>query len=93
MGAREDWYSEASRLLDVARRLQGEELLVFRYFADNVSVGTIRAERELERKGVKNPVGVIEHLVSLGLLEKGDYSYSLSAPLRKLRAKRGKLPL
>jgi len=91
--ADEDWYAEASKLLDRVRDLDRESLRVFRYFIDNVSVGMIRAERELARWGIKDPVEVIEKLVSLGLLEKGDHSYSLSRPLRVLRARRGGIPL
>jgi hypothetical protein len=93
MPADEDWYMEASKLLDRAKKLDRESLKVFRYFIDNVSVGVIRAERELARKAVKDPIDVIEKLVALGLLEKGDYSYSLSRPLRMLRARRGGIPL
>jgi hypothetical protein len=91
--ADEDWYIEASKLLDRVKELDRESLKVFRYFVDNVSVGVIRAERELSRKGVKDPAEAIERLISLGLLEKGDYSYSLSRPLRMLRARRGGIPL
>ena len=93
MSESEGWYREASRLLDKARSLDHESLTVFKYFIDNVSVGTLRAERELAKKGVRDPMRVIEKLVELGLLERGDYSYSLSYPLRVLRSRRGGIPL
>lgn len=89
----EEWYREASMLLDKARRLRGDEIVALRYFIENVSVGTLRAEMDLSRKGVSEPKRVIEKLVELGLLEKGEYSYSLSLPLRMLRARRGSIKI
>ncbi|MEB3816822.1 MAG: hypothetical protein LRS46_02615 [Desulfurococcales archaeon] len=89
----EEWYVEASKLLDRARNLNDKEKTVLKYFIDNVSVGTIRALRDLRRKGIDNPELIIDKLINLGLLEKGEYSYSLSKPLRMLRARRGSTQL
>ena len=84
-----EWLVEASRLLDKARKLEGLERVVFNYFMDAVSVGEIRAVKELMRKGVERPVEVIERLVEMGLLERGYDCYNLAAPLRAYRARRG----
>ncbi len=84
-----DWLVEASRLLDEARKLKGAERVVFNYFMEMVSVGEIRAVKELVRKGVDNPVEVIEKLVDKGILERGYDCYNLAAPLRAYRARRG----
>ena len=84
-----EWLVEASRLLDKARKLEGPERVVFNYFMDAVSVGEIRAVKELMRKGVERPVEGIERLVEMCLLERGYDCYNLAAPLRAYRARRG----
>lgn len=89
----EEWYREASLLLDRAKALGREEMIALKYFAENISVGVLRAEMDLKRKGLSDPKAVLDRLVEAGLLEKGEYSYSLSKPLRKLRARRGRLPI
>jgi predicted transcriptional regulator len=89
----EEWYKEASALLERAKKLTREELIVFKYFIDNISIGTLRTELDLKRKGISDPRKVVDKLIQLGLVEKGEYSYSLSQPLRKLRARKGGIPL
>jgi hypothetical protein len=85
----EEWLIEASKLLDKARKMSSEERAVFNYFMDNVSVGELRAVKELSRKGVEDPLKVIMKLVEEGLLEKGYDCYNLVEPLRIYRARRG----
>lgn len=86
----DEWLVEASKLIDRAKRLEDDDLRrVFNYFMDNVSVGEIRAVKELLRKGVSDPVAAIEKLVEMGLLEKGYDCFNLPAPLRAYRARRG----
>ncbi|GAB6147775.1 PolB1-binding protein PBP2 family protein [Stetteria hydrogenophila] len=85
----EEWLIEASRLLEKARRLSRDEKAVFNYFMDNVSVGTIRAVKELKYKGVSDPMKIIMKLVDEGLLEKGYDCFNLPKPLRVYRTRRG----
>lgn len=85
----EEWLIEATKLLDRARKMSREEKIVFNYFVDNVSVGELRAVKELSRKGVEDPLKVIMKLVEEGLLEKGYDCYNLVEPLRVYRARRG----
>jgi len=84
----EEWLVEASRLLDKVRRLSGQERIVFKYFLDEVSVGILRAEAELSKKGVKDPESIIRRLEELGLLERGRDSVSLARPLRAFITRR-----
>ena len=80
---------EAYRLVDKARNLNDEERLVLNYFVENISVGSLRAVKELKAKGVRNPEEVIARLVNMGFLEdKGD-CYNLATPLRELVRRRG----
>jgi hypothetical protein len=78
----ESWLIESSKILEKARNLSEEEKKVFRYFLENISVGDLRAIMELNRKGIKSPSSIIETLVSNGLLERGNYCYSLPYHLR-----------
>ena len=82
-----DWRQEASRLLAIAQRLEGEKKKVFEYFVKYVSVGDLRAEAELQKLGVKDPINVIEELVEMGLLERGIDCYNLARPLRRYYAR------
>ena len=83
----EDWRQEASRLLVLAQKLRGDHKKVFEYFVKYVSVGDLRAEAELSRLGVKDPINVIEELVDMGLLERGIDCYNLASALRKYYAR------
>lgn len=85
----EEWLVEASRLIEKARRLSREEKIVFNYFMENVSVGELRAVKELSRKGIEDPAKVLMKLVNEGLIEKGYDCYNLAAPLRVYRSRRG----
>ncbi|PMP60126.1 MAG: hypothetical protein C0171_03700 [Caldisphaera sp.] len=78
----ETWLIESSKILEKARNLSDEEKKVFRYFLENISVGDLRAVMDLNRKGIKNSIQIIESLVSNGLLERGNYCYSLPYNLR-----------
>jgi hypothetical protein len=51
----EGWRAEASRLLELATGLKGEARDAFLYFLDNVSVGDLRAIRDLSKKGIRTP--------------------------------------
>ncbi len=82
-----DWRQEASRLLAVAQKLEGDYRKVFEYFVKYVSVGDLRAEAELSRLGVKDPINIIEELVDMGLLERGIDCYNLARPLRRYYAR------
>jgi hypothetical protein len=86
----EEYLVEASKLLDMARGLTVEEKRVFMYFVENISVGEIRAVKELKQLGVNNPQMVIRKLTNMGLLEEGDECYNLAKPLREYLARRGK---
>lgn len=81
--------AEASELLDKARRLPKELRIVFDYFYKNVSVGDLRAVKELEKKGVRDPQGKIESLIEMGLLERGHDCYNLARPIREYLFRRG----
>jgi hypothetical protein len=85
----EGWRAEASRLLELARGLKGEARDAFLYFLDNVSVGDLRAIRDLSKKGIRDPAGVVEELIEVGLLERGRDCFNVSEPLRRLIAERG----
>ncbi|ESQ26495.1 MAG: hypothetical protein JCHSAcid_01470 [uncultured Acidilobus sp. JCHS] len=85
----EGWRAEASRLLELARGLKGEARDAFLYFLDNVSVGDLRAIRDLSKKGIRDPAGVIEELIEVGLLERGRDCFNVPEPLRRLIAERG----
>ena len=83
--------AEAYRMLERARSLGPAEKAVLNYFIDNLSVGVVRAVKELKLKGVDDPEEVISRLVELGFLEdKGD-CYNLAAPLRELVHRRGRV--
>jgi len=86
----EDYVIEASKLLDKARGLTVEERRVLTYFVENISVGDIRAVKELKQLGVNNPQAIIKKLIAIGLLEEGDECYNLAKPLRAYLSKRGK---
>lgn len=85
----EDWLIESSKILDKIRNLNNDEKVVFRYFLENISVGDLRAISELSKKGIKNPLLVIESLISNNLIERGNYCYNLPYPLRVYISKQG----
>lgn len=89
----EEYLSEASSLLAKLDDLGEEERVVFRYFAESISVGTMRATKDLRAKGIQNPLPIIRRLISLGLLEEGRECYNLARPLREYVMKRGKIQL
>ncbi len=84
----QEWVREASRLLEKAARLSGPKRKVYEYFVKNISVGDLRAEYELSRLGVENPLDVIEELIEEGLIERGVDCFNLARPLRKYYARR-----
>ncbi len=86
----EEYLVEASKLLDKARKLADEERKVLMYFIENVSVGELRAVKELRQLGISDPLVVIRRIAAMGLLEEGRESFSLAKPLRVYLAKRGK---
>jgi hypothetical protein len=86
----EEYLAEASKLLEKVRELTREEKRILAYFVENISVGELRAVKELKQMGIGNPQTGIRKLVTLGLLEEGRESYSLAKPLRTYIAKRGK---
>lgn len=71
-------------LVTLARRLglSRSEEKVLEYFAKNVSVGVIRARKELEAMGIGDPERVIRSLISKGLIEDKGGCYNLSRELR-----------
>ena len=84
---------EAYRLVDKAKSLSDEERLVLNYFVENISVGSLRAVKELKAKGVGSPEEVIARLVEMGFLEDRGDCYNLAMPLRELVRRRGELRL
>lgn len=82
--------AQAGELLDKARKLPKELATVFQYFYKNISVGDLRALKELERIGVKDPKEKIEALIEMGLLERGHDCYNLAKPLREYIFRRGR---
>ncbi len=82
--------AEASELLDKARKLPKDLRIVFEYFYKNVSVGDLRALKELERLGVRDPQEKIDALIEMGLLERGHDCYNLAPLLREYIFRRGR---
>ncbi|MEN2999839.1 MAG: hypothetical protein ABDH61_04615 [Acidilobaceae archaeon] len=83
-------FAEASKLLERAKELSREERSALNYFLQNISVGELRALRELKRE-IPNPSQAIRKLVSLGLVEEGEGCYNLAKPLREYVMKKGRL--
>ncbi|MEM5873829.1 MAG: hypothetical protein QW065_03465, partial [Acidilobaceae archaeon] len=74
---------EVSRLLDKVRELNKEERETLNYFLENISVGSIRAVKELKLSGkVRDPISAIRKLVAMGFLEDAGECYNLAKPLR-----------
>lgn len=88
-----EYLAEASALLERARGLEGDERTVFKYFAESISVGTMRADEDLKRKGIATPMPIIRKLIAMGLLEEGRECYNLARPLREYVRRRGKIEL
>ena len=76
------------KLRDMIRGLTTEELTVFAYVWDNISVGEILFERDLYRiYKVQKPILVARSLREKGLIERGEGCYNLARWLRPLRKK------
>ncbi|MEM1873556.1 MAG: hypothetical protein QXF57_03085 [Acidilobaceae archaeon] len=83
---------EAARLLDRVKDLSKEEREVLNYFLENISVGSLRAIKELRLAGkVRDPASVIKRLVDMGFLEDAGECYNLAKPLREYILKRGRI--
>ncbi|MCE4603764.1 MAG: hypothetical protein F7B20_02220 [Aeropyrum sp.] len=80
---------DADRLLALIASLNQSERRVLRYFLENVSVGELRAVKELSSMGIDDPEEVIASLVDKGFLEEGSGCYNLVEPLREYVRKRG----
>jgi len=79
------------RLRDIVSRLRTEELYVFMYVWDNISVGEIVFERDLARVyHVKKPILVAVEVREKGLIERGEGCYNLQRWVRRLRMKIGR---
>ncbi len=87
----DDTIARAMELIEKSRRLPRDLKIVFEYFYKNLSVGDLRAVKELERMGVKDPQDKIDKLVEEGLVEKGLDCYNLAKPLREYIYRRGRL--
>ncbi len=76
------------KLRDYMVRLSRDELKVFEYVWDNISVGEIVFARDLEQiYGVEKPLLVARSLREKGLIERGEGCYNLARWLRPLRKK------
>jgi len=76
------------KLREMIISLTGEELTVFAYVWDNISVGEILFERDLYRiHRVQKPILVARRLREKGLIERGEGCYNLARWLRPLRKK------
>ncbi|MDM7275401.1 MAG: hypothetical protein P3X22_004685 [Thermoprotei archaeon] len=87
----EEYLAEASKILDRARSLEPEERLALNYFIENISVGDLRAVKDLKALGVNAPEAVVRKLVSMGFIERGEGCYNLAKPLRNYVMRRGKI--
>ena len=63
-------------------KLTPEERTVVQYFLAHKSVGDLILLRDLELKGIRKPIRVLESLLEKGLLEKGEGCYSLKKEYR-----------
>ena len=76
------------KLGEILERLDADELKVFEYVWDNISVGEIVFARDLERVyGVAKPLIKARSLREKGLIERGEGCYNLARWLRPLRKK------
>ncbi len=76
------------KLREVMVRLNADEMKVFEFVWDNISVGEIVFVRDLQRiYGVRNPEQVARELRRIGLIERGEGCYNLASWLRPLRKK------
>ena len=82
--------AKAMELIERARRLPKELRIVFEYFYKNLSVGDLRAVKELERIGINDPQDKIDKLIEEGLIERGIDCYNLAKPLREYVYRRGR---
>lgn len=56
---------------------QKEIEIAIKYFKTNISVGELIAFRELRALGIKNPENVINKLIEMGIIERGEGCYNL----------------
>ncbi|KSW11909.1 hypothetical protein CF15_03685 [Pyrodictium occultum] len=78
------------KLRDLIIRFSSDELKVFSYVWDNISVGEIIFERDLSQiHGVPKPILVAMSLRDKGVIERGEGCYNLARWLRPLRKKVG----
>lgn len=76
------------KLRELIISLTSEELVVFAYVWDNISVGEILFERDLYRiHRIQKPILVARRLREKGLIERGEGCYNLARWLRPLRKK------
>lgn len=76
------------KLREIMVQMTADELKVFEFVWDNISVGEIVFVRDLERiYGVKSPERVARELRLKGLIERGEGCYNLASWLRPLRKK------
>ena len=79
------------KLRELISRLRTEELHVFMYVWDNISVGEIVFERDLARiYRVRKPILVAMEMREKGLIERGEGCYNLPRWIRRLRLKIGR---
>ena len=78
------------KLREMISRFSSEELKVFAYVWDNISVGELLFERDLYTiYKVPKPILVARRLRERGVIERGEGCYNLARWLRKLRKKVG----
>lgn len=56
---------------------QKEIEIAIKYFKTNISVGELIVLRELRALGIKNPENVINKLIEMGIIERGEGCYNL----------------
>jgi len=78
------------KLRELIVRFSSDEIKVFSYVWDNISVGEIVFERDLNQiYGVRKPILVAVSLREKGVIERGEGCYNLARWLRPLRKKIG----
>lgn len=78
------------KLREIIVKFNSDELKVFSYVWDNISVGEILFERDLNQiHGVNKPILVAVSLRGKGVIERGEGCYNLARWLRPLRKKIG----
>ncbi|WP_338249101.1 PolB1-binding protein PBP2 family protein [Pyrodictium abyssi] len=78
------------KLREIIVKFNSDELKVFSYVWDNISVGEILFERDLNQiHGVNKPILAAASLREKGVIERGEGCYNLARWLRPLRKKIG----